>query len=174
MKKYSFTNSGKTWQRITKKQAEKVIISGETDKLKFTSKSGKQFDAALKLSKEYKAQEKVVLVYRKYKKLLNDIKSNKEIISQNEDDELVSLAKEELKELEENVPTLEHELKILLLPKDPNDDKNVILEIRAGAGGDEASIFAGDLFRMYTRYVESLGWKCELMSASESGTGGYK
>ena len=111
-----------------------------------------------KLSKEYKAQEKVVLVYRKYKKLLNDIKSNKEIISQNEDDELVSLAKEELKELEENVPTLEHELKILLLPKDPNDDKNVILEIRAGAGGDEASIFAGDLFRMYTRYVESLGW----------------
>ena len=127
-----------------------------------------------KLSKEYKAQEKVVLVYRKYKKLLNDIKSNKEIISQNEDDELVSLAKEELKELEENVPTLEHELKILLLPKDPNDDKNVILEIRAGAGGDEASIFAGDLFRMYTRYVESLGWKCELMSASESGTGGYK
>ena len=127
-----------------------------------------------KLSKEYKAQEKVVLVYRKYKKLLNDIKSNKEIISQNEDDELVSLAKEELKELEEKVPTLEHELKILLLPKDPNDDKNVILEIRAGAGGDEASIFAGDLFRMYTRYVESLGWKCELMSASESGTGGYK
>ena len=110
-----------------------------------------------KLSKEYKAQEKVVLVYRKYKKLLNDIKSNKEIISQNEDDELVSLAKEELKELEENVPTLEHELKILLLPKAPNDDKNVILEIRAGAGGDEASIFAGDLFRMYTRFVESLG-----------------
>ena len=127
-----------------------------------------------KLSKEYKAQEKVVLVYREYKKLLNDIKSNKEIISQNEDDELVSLAKEDLKELEEKVPTLEHELKILLLPKDPNDDKNVILEIRAGAGGDEASIFAGDLFRMYTRYVESLGWRCELMSASESGTGGYK
>ena len=100
-----------------------------------------------KLSKEYKAQEKVVLVYRKYKKLLNDIRSNKEIISQNEDDELVSLAKEELKELEENVPTLEHELKILLLPKDPNDDKNVILEIRAGAGGDEnTGLHAGGPF----------------------------
>lgn len=127
-----------------------------------------------KLSKEYKAQEKVVLVYRDYKKTLNDIQNNKDIIYQNEDEELVELAKEELKELEEKLPTLEHELKILLLPKDPNDDKNVILEIRAGAGGDEASIFAGDLFRMYTRYVESLGWKLELMSASESGTGGYK
>ncbi|MGI6680451.1 MAG: peptide chain release factor 1 [Bdellovibrionota bacterium] len=127
-----------------------------------------------KLSKEYKAQEKVVLVYRDYKKVLSDVQSSKDIIYQGEDADLVALAKEELKELEEKLPVLEQELQILLLPKDPNDDKNVILEIRAGAGGDEASIFAGDLFRMYSRYAETLGWKIDLMSASEGSTGGYK
>ncbi len=131
-------------------------------------------DSFEKLSKEYKNIEKVVIPFGRYKKLLKDIKGNKDIIYQNEDPEITELAKEELKSQQEEVLTLEHELKILLLPKDPNDDKNVILEIRAGAGGDEASIFAGDLFRMYTRYVESLSWKIEIMSMSESGTGGYK
>ncbi len=90
------------------------------------------------------------------------------------DDEMKELLKNEVTEYEETIVKLEEELKILLLPKDPNDDKNVIVEIRAGAGGDEAGLFAGDLFRMYSMYAESQGWKTELMSSSEQGIGGFK
>ena len=112
--------------------------------------------------------------YREYKSVLDSIKESKEILQEESDEELRELAKMELAEMEEKVAPLEEEIKILLLPKDPNDDKNVIVEIRGGAGGDEAALFAGDLFRMYSRYAERRRWKIELLSASDTGVGGYK
>lgn len=96
------------------------------------------------------------------------------MLSEESDEELLELAKEELNESKKRVEELENELKILLLPKDPNDDKDIIVEIRAGAGGDEAALFAAELFRMYTHYVESRGWKIEVVNADETGIGGMK
>jgi len=124
-----------------------------------------------KLSKEQSDLQKIVDKANEYITTLNDIAENKELLS---DNELGELAKEELKELEAKIPHLEEEIKLLLLPKDPNDDKNIYLEIRAGTGGDEASLFVGDLFRAYTRYADKKGWKTELISASQSDVGGYK
>lgn len=112
--------------------------------------------------------------FREYKEVMNSIAESKTILQEESDEELRELAKMELSEMEEKVEPIEAELKILLLPKDPNDDKNVIVEIRGGAGGDEAALFAGDLFRMYCRYAERKRWKVELLSASETGVGGYK
>ena len=123
------------------------------------------------LSKEQSSLQKIVDKANEYISTLEAIKENKELLS---DPELGELAKEELKELEPKIPKLEEEIKLLLLPKDPNDDKNIYLEIRAGTGGDEASLFVGDLFRSYTRYADKKGWKTELISASESDVGGYK
>jgi peptide chain release factor 1 len=123
------------------------------------------------LSKEQSSLQKIVDKANEYISTLEAIKENKELLS---DPELGELAKEELKELEPKIPKLEEEIKLLLLPKDPNDDKNIYLEIRAGTGGDEASLFVGDLFRAYTRYADKKGWKTELISASESDVGGYK
>ena len=123
------------------------------------------------LSKEQSSLQKIVDKANEYISTLNSIEENKELLS---DSELGELAKEELKELEPKIPQLEEEIKLLLLPKDPNDDKNIYLEIRAGTGGDEASLFVGDLFRAYTRYADKKGWKTELISASESDVGGYK
>ncbi len=131
-------------------------------------------DLLRKYSKEHKDLSEVTRVYQEYKKAKSDFDGNKELIASSDDSELIELAKLENSELEENILNYEEELKVLLLPKDPNDDKNVILEIRAGAGGDEASIFAGDLFRMYSRYGENLNWKTEIMSSSEGTTGGFK
>ncbi len=127
-----------------------------------------------KLMKELSELEKVVTVFRDYKKVRSDIQGNKEILQEEKDEDLRSMAKEELSQLEERILELESELKILLLPKDPNDDKDIILEIRAGAGGDEASLFAYELFRAYTHYADSEGWKVEVMSISEGNAGGYK
>ena len=123
------------------------------------------------LSKEQSSLQKIVDKANEYISTLNSIEENKELLSDSEHGEL---AKEELKELEPKIPQLEEEIKLLLLPKDPNDDKNIYLEIRAGTGGDEASLFVGDLFRAYTRYADKKGWKTELISASESDVGGYK
>jgi peptide chain release factor 1 len=123
------------------------------------------------LSKEQSSLQKIIDKANEYISTLNSIEENKELLS---DSELGELAKEELKELEPKIPQLEEEIKLLLLPKDPNDDKNIYLEIRAGTGGDEASLFVGDLFRAYTRYADKKGWKTELISASESDVGGYK
>ena len=121
-------------------------------------------------SKEVAALEDVVTCYKKYKKVLEEIESTKEMTK---DPELGEMAKEELKELEEEKERLDGELEILLIPKDPNDGKNVVIEIRGAAGGDEANIFAGDLFRMYTRYAEKKGFTYQVYNSVEGTAGGY-
>lgn len=115
--------------------------------------------------------EPVVFKYREYTKLLADIEGNKEILQTEKDDDMREMAKEELAELERRLPAIEQELKLLLLPKDPADEKNVILEIRAGAGGDEASIFVADVWRMYRQYCGTVGWRTEVQSLSEGDRG---
>ena len=112
--------------------------------------------------------------YNEYKRLLEDLEFIKENIKSEKDVDMKEMMQEEMKELEEALPGLEEELKILLLPKDPNDDRNVIIEIRGGAGGDEAALFAGDLYRMYVRYAERNRWKVEIMELQEIGVGGVK
>ncbi len=123
------------------------------------------------LSKEQSNIEPIVTKAREYIKVLEDIEENKLML---DDSELGDLAKEELKELEIKKPTLEDEIKYLMIPKDPNDDRNIYLELRAGTGGDEAALFVGDLFRGYLRYAENNDWKVEIMSSSDSEAGGYK
>ena len=123
------------------------------------------------LSKEQSSIEPIVSKAREYIKVLEEIEDNKLML---DDDELGELAKEELKDLESKKPQLEEDIKFLMIPKDPNDDKNIYLELRAGTGGDEAAIFVGDLFRAYLRYADSKGWKAEIMNQSESESGGYK
>ena len=122
------------------------------------------------LSIELKSIEEVVAAYRKYKKILNDIEETKEM---KDDPEIADFAKEELVRLNDEKTNLEEEMKILLLPKDENDGKNVIMEIRGAAGGDEANIFAGDLFRMYQKYCENNGWKLEIVDYTEGVAGGF-
>ena len=124
------------------------------------------------LSKEQRSIEKVVQAYNEYKRCLESIEDLKEM-RKDPDPELAEMAEMELEETKERVVVLEEQIKVLLLPKDPNDDKNVIVEIRGAAGGDEANIFAGDLFRMYSRYAESKGWKVEILDAMVSEMGGY-
>lgn len=127
-----------------------------------------------KLMKETSELEPIVMKYREYRDTNNTILESKQILEEESDEELRELAKMELSEAEDSLENIENELKILLVPKDPNDEKNVIVEIRGGAGGDEAALFAGDLFRMYCRYAERRGWKTSLMSANDTGVGGYK
>lgn len=126
-----------------------------------------------KLSKEYRSLEKIVQPFEEYKKVLNDYQFVKENLNSN-DEEMKDLAKMELPELEMKKDSLEKILTQLLIPKDPQDDKNAILEIRAGTGGDEASLFAGDLLGMYLRYCAKKGWKTAIVSESEGTAGGYK
>ncbi len=123
------------------------------------------------LSKEQKNLEPIVLKAKEYLKTLDNMEENKTLLN---DAELGELAKEELRNLEELKPKLEEELKILLLPKDPNDERNIFLEIRAGTGGDEASLFVGDLVKAYARYAENRGYKLEIVSSSEGSVGGFK
>lgn len=125
-----------------------------------------------KIHKAYKALQPLVEAHRKYQLLLANIDNARENL-QDPDEEMRLMAKEELDSLEAEKEDLEAEIKILLIPKDPDDEKNVILEIRSGTGGDEASLFAGDLCRMYTRYIEQQGWKTEVISVSEGTLGGY-
>ena len=128
-----------------------------------------------KYAKELGEMEPIVHKYTEYKKAVEDIKEAKEILADgSSDEEMRELAKMELSDLEESEETLVEELKILLLPKDPNDQKNVILEIRAGTGGDEAALFGADLLRMYMRYAERHGWKTEMMDSNATGIGGIK
>ncbi len=128
----------------------------------------------IQLNKEYKELEPVVNAYREYKLTLDNINSTKEMLSVEKDEEMREMAKAELDELTGKVDEMEENLKILLLPADPQDAKNAILEIRAGTGGDEASIFAGDLFRMYTKFCEQKGWKMEISNYTDGTAGGYK
>ena len=126
------------------------------------------------LSKEEASTRETVDVYRRYKEVVQGIKDSEELLGEKLDDELQELAKEELAEYKAEKEELEEKIKILLLPKDPNDDKNIIMEIRGAAGGDEAALFAGDLFEMYQSYAASQGWKFEVMDANITGIGGYK
>ncbi|HDP54152.1 MAG TPA: peptide chain release factor 1 [Bacteroidetes bacterium] len=126
------------------------------------------------LNKEYRELEPIVESYDKYKNILSNITSSKEILNTEKDEEMRDMAKMEIDELEEEKERLEEEIKLLLIPADPQDSKNAILEIRAGTGGDEASIFAGDLYRMYTKFIESKGWKYDVTHFSEGTVGGYK
>ncbi len=126
------------------------------------------------LGKEHREISKVVEAYRELKRLRAERDGNREILGNESDAELVQMAKDELATLEPRVTALEEQLKILLLPRDPADDKNVILEIRSGTGGDEAALFAGELFRMYARFAEQKGFKVEVMSSSPGGAGGFK
>ncbi|WP_018617884.1 peptide chain release factor 1 [Spirosoma luteum] len=128
----------------------------------------------MKLSKEYKDLEKIVAQYRAYTQLLEEIENAKQIVATEKDEDFRDLAKAELDELLPRREELEELLKEMLMPKDPNDSKNVILEIRGGTGGDEAAIFAGDIFRMYQRFCEKMGWRMSLVDFTEGTSGGYK
>lgn len=127
-----------------------------------------------KYMKEHADLEPIVEKYKEYKAVMDQLKDSKEILEEESDEELRELAKMEISDAESKIGPIEEELKILLVPKDPNDDKNVIVEIRGGAGGDEAALFAGDLFRMYSRYAERRGWKVALLSSNDTGVGGFK
>ncbi len=131
-------------------------------------------DKLVQLSRERSELSQIVQSYEKYSMLLKNIEGNKEIINSSKDKELVDLAESELEELLQKKEKIEEEIKLLMLPKDPNDNKDVIMEIRAGTGGEEAALFAGDLFRMYSRYAERKGWKLEFIDISDSGLGGIK
>lgn len=128
----------------------------------------------VKLTKEYKSLENLLEVTNRYKKLLADIDDAKALLDEESDDDLRAMAKDEIDADSAQLPQLEEEIKLLLIPEDPEDSKNAILEIRGGAGGDEAALFAGDLARMYMRYCESKGWKVEVSSCSEGAAGGFK
>ena len=127
-----------------------------------------------KLMKEQSDLQPIVDAYREYKKNKETIQDSLSMLEEEKDEDMREMLKEELSEAKKNVEELEHELKILLLPKDPNDSKNVIVEIRAGAGGDEAALFAAEIYRMYVKYAESRRWKTEMMSLNENGIGGFK
>jgi peptide chain release factor 1 len=128
----------------------------------------------MKISKEYKDLEKIVVQYQEYKNILSNISGAKELLNTEKDEDLREMAKEELNDLEPKLEDIEGVIKDMLIPKDPNDSLNVILEIRGGTGGDEAAIFAGDLFRMYQRFCDKMGWRLSMMDFTEGSTGGYK
>jgi peptide chain release factor 1 len=148
------------YQELTQALASPEII-GDSSKYQKTAKAHSEISA-------------IVEKYREYKDLKRGIADSKALIAEEPDPEMRSYAEEELARLEPRLLEAEQELKVLLLPKDPNDEKNVILEIRAGTGGDEASLFAAEIFRMYTRFSEGKRWKVEVLSSSESGVGGLK
>ncbi|WP_340081537.1 peptide chain release factor 1 [Terribacillus sp. FSL K6-0262] len=125
-------------------------------------------------SKEQAGLTDVVQAYREYKDISTQVEDAKTMLAEEKDPEILEMAKAEIAELSPRLPELEEQMRILMLPKDPNDDKNVIMEIRGAAGGDEAALFAGDLYRMYSRFAETQGWKTELLEATSTGVGGYK
>jgi len=128
----------------------------------------------VKLNKEYRDLEKISTARNKYKQTLDGVTEAKAILDSEQDPEMREMAREELDSCTNRIPELEEEIKLLLIPADPQDDKNAIVEIRGGTGGDEAAIFAGDLYRMYVKYCESKGWRIELTSSTEGSLGGYK
>jgi len=131
-------------------------------------------DKYIKLNKEYKGLQPIIEAYEKYKLTLSNISSAKELLASEKDEEMWEMAKAEIEALTAKVPEMEEEIKLLLIPADPEDEKDAVVEIRAGTGGDEASIFAGDLYRMYTKFFEQNGWKTEVNRYSEGTAGGYK
>ena len=153
-------------ENLVERFAEVQALLGDPD----TISNQEKFRA---LSKEFSQLEDVVAGFNAYRQAEDDLASAQEML-QEDDAEMREMAQEEIKVAKEEIDRLESELQILLLPRDPNDDHNCFLEIRAGAGGDEAAIFAGDLFRMYSRYAETKGWRIELVSANEGEHGGFK
>lgn len=151
----------KKYDELTKKIADPEIIARQEEWRKFT--------------KEHASLEEIVTSFREYKKTIKQIEENSELLKETSDDnEMEELIKSELAMLEDTKSKIEEQLRVLLLPKDPNDDRNVIMEIRAGTGGDEAALFAGDLFRMYGRYAEKQGWKSEIIDSNPTELGGFK
>ncbi|NOY52543.1 MAG: peptide chain release factor 1 [Deltaproteobacteria bacterium] len=149
------------YDEITRKMSDPEVISDQ-----------KQFQP---LAKEHSRLTGIVEKYRAYRKVLDDLAAAKEVLAESGGDaEMTEMAELEIGELQGRQETLEKELKLLLLPKDPNDDKNIFLEIRAGTGGEEAALFAADLFRMYSRYAENAGWRVEIMNSNPTGVGGLK
>lgn len=146
----------------------------ELEKLMADQSAASDYEKMVAYSKERSDLEELVTVYRDYKTQLSQLDSAKQVFQEEDDFELREMAREEINMLEANIIESEETLRKMLLPKDPRDDKNVIMEIRAGAGGEEAAIFAADLFRMYTRYAETQGWKVFVTSENETGNGGYK
>jgi peptide chain release factor 1 len=128
----------------------------------------------VKINKDYKELEPIVVAFKEYKNLLSNIEEAREILKNEKDDDMREMAQEELEASEQRRDIIEEEIRLMLIPKDPTDDKNAVMEIRAGSGGDEASIFAGDLYRMYIRYCETKGWKIELVEMNEGTAGGFK
>lgn len=147
----------KRYEELTKMISDPEVISNQVE--------------WQKLMKEHASIEDVVIKYREYKKMKQSMNEAEELMK---DPEMKELAEEEYYEAKEALPKIEEELKVLLIPKDPDDDKNIICEIRAGAGGEEAALFAGTLFRMYTMYAERRHWKLEILNENETGLGGYK
>ena len=131
-------------------------------------------DRYVKLNKEYRDLEEVDNAYKTYKNILDNLKSSKELLDVETDPEMREMAKMEINELEQKRPEIEEEIKVLLIPKDPEDDKNAIIELRAGTGGDEACIFVEDIYRMYTMYFKEMGWVYEIVNSSEGSSKGYK
>ena len=131
-------------------------------------------DRYVKLNKEYRDLEEVDNAYKAYKNVLDNLKSSKELLDVETDPEMREMAKMEINELEQQRPVIEEEIKVLLIPKDPEDDKNAIIELRAGTGGDEACIFVEDIYRMYTMYFKEMGWSYEIVNSSEGSAKGYK
>ena len=150
-------------RRFNEIEASLANTGGAFDQARFTA-----------LVKERASLEETVRAYSEYRRALDEIDANDALIAQTDDAEMRELAREESSALRERAEALEAELQLLMIPKDPNDDKDIFIEVRAGAGGDEAAIFAGDLARMYMRFAESKGMKVELVSESESDAGGYK
>src|SRR6201987_3754266 len=148
------------YEELTKALASPEIVS-ESSKFQKTAKAHSEIAP-------------IVEKYREYKDLKKGIAESKAVLAEEKDPEMRAYAQEELSKLEPRVSAIEEELKVLLLPKDPNDEKNVVLEIRAGTGGDEATLFVAEMFRMYSRYAETQRWKVEVLSSSESGIGGLK
>ncbi len=153
----NLNNVEKRYEELTKLISDPDVISNQNTWRKYM--------------KEHSDLEPIVMKYREYKKVESDLETAKEMMN---DKDLKDLAEEEMLKAKEKLPKLEEELKILLIPKDPDDDKNIICEIRAGAGGEEAALFAGTLFRMYSMYADRKHWKLEILNENETGLGGYK
>jgi peptide chain release factor 1 len=127
-----------------------------------------------KVAQEHAQVTKLAALSSRYQKVNDELAENKKMLQEEEDPELLELVKNDIEELKEKASDIENDIKLLLLPKDPNDEKNILLEIRAGTGGDEAALFVGDLFKMYSRYADDVGWNVEIMSSNPQGIGGFK
>ncbi len=157
------------------KQYEKILSKFEELTKKLSDENTFKNPAAYrKIAREHAEMEEIVEVVTRIKKVAKTIADNKEVIKTEDDPELVGMAREELRELEPELEALEQKFRVLIVPKDPNDSKNTIVEIRAGTGGEESTLFAADLLRMYSRFIESRGWRMEFLSSNETGLGGFK